>query len=315
MFRELIKSKAGYLARTERHAVILAGGEGSRLRDLTRLIEGDERPKQFCNIIGGQSLIEATTQRVSLAIDRANIHYSLTAKHGEYFRTVLSEVPEQRLHIQPMNKGTAPAILYSLLKLSRESNDAVAGFFPSDHFFTDDAVLMKNVEKAFRSVESGAAGIVLLGMEADSAETSYGWIEPSESLFGGLSFSLSAVERFWEKPDPITAGRLLRRGGLWNTFIMVGRVTELLRQFEKHLPNLYAELVASFKASTAEDQEIVYRRLPESNFSSEILENCTADLHVLRVSDVGWSDLGEPRRVLGTLSTLGVSTEWMAYAA
>ncbi len=301
--------------RDERHAVILAGGEGSRLRDLTRLIEGDERPKQFCHIIGGQSLIEATTQRVSLAIDQTNIHYSLTAKHGEYFRTILADVPDRRLHVQPMNKGTAPAILYSLLRISRESMDAVVGFFPSDHFFTDDALLMSSVEQAFRSVESRAAGIVLLGMEADSAETSYGWIEPSESLFGGLSSSLSSVMKFWEKPDPITAGRLLERGGLWNTFIMIARVSDLLRQFERYLPELYSLMADSFEALPAVDEEIIYRYLPETNFSDEILEKCTSDLHVLRVSDVGWSDLGEPVRVLGTLSTLGMNTEWMAYAA
>jgi hypothetical protein len=32
-------------------AVLLAGGDGVRLRDLTRRIEGDSRPKQFCRII------------------------------------------------------------------------------------------------------------------------------------------------------------------------------------------------------------------------------------------------------------------------
>lgn len=310
-----IKKRVGSAGARGRYGVILAGGEGSRLKDLTRLIEGDERPKQFCHIIGGQSLLDSTRSRISRIIEPENIHYSLTAKHSGYFRPMLSDVPEKRLHIQPSNKGTAPAILFSLLRLSSESPDAVAGFFPSDHYFTDDAALMANVDKAFRSIETGAAEIVLLGMEADTAETSYGWIEPSESLFGSLSSSLSKVERFWEKPDRGTAMRLLKKGGLWNTFVMVGRVSSLLKQFETCLPELYGEFTKVTASGRCPETDPLYDLIPDSNFSSDVLERCPDKLHVLRVSDVGWNDLGEPQRVLGTLSTLGINAEWMAYAA
>ena len=38
-------------------AVILAGGDGTRLKELSRLISGDNRPKQFCALFGGGSLL------------------------------------------------------------------------------------------------------------------------------------------------------------------------------------------------------------------------------------------------------------------
>ena len=46
-------------------AVLLAGGDGIRLRDLTRKIVGDYRPKQFCPIVGEESLLSQTRARLS----------------------------------------------------------------------------------------------------------------------------------------------------------------------------------------------------------------------------------------------------------
>jgi mannose-1-phosphate guanylyltransferase len=40
-------------------AVILAGGDGVRLRGLTRSITGDDRPKQFCALVGADALLTA----------------------------------------------------------------------------------------------------------------------------------------------------------------------------------------------------------------------------------------------------------------
>src|SRR5579863_61715 len=45
-------------------AVLLAGGDGVRLRELTRRIAGDSRRKQFCRIIGEQSLFRETRTRL-----------------------------------------------------------------------------------------------------------------------------------------------------------------------------------------------------------------------------------------------------------
>lgn len=312
---ETLPESAQRKRRAERHAVILAGGEGSRLRSLTRFIEGDDRPKQFSRILNGRTLLEATKARTSLLIDSANIHYSLTAKHENFFRPILEGAAESSLHIQPANKGTAPALLFSLLRLLETSGDAIVGFFPSDHYFSDDRRMMQHVDRAFRLVESGSAEVVLLGMEPLAPETSYGWIEPADSLFGALASSVVKVRRFWEKPDRAAAAMLMSRGGLWNSFVFVGKVSTLIGQFRDNHPGLY-ETLSALRGSGFGKEAVntIYGRVKESNYSSDVLENCTEGLHVLRVSDVEWSDLGEPQRVLGTLGMLGIQTDFPAYA-
>jgi hypothetical protein len=54
----------------------------------------------------------------------------------------------------------------------------------------------------------------------------------------------------------------------------------------------------------------LYARTAASNFSHEVLALRPEDLSVMQVSDVGWTDLGEPQRVFSTLHTLGMQAQW-----
>jgi mannose-1-phosphate guanylyltransferase len=178
---------------------------------------------------------------------------------------------------------------------------------------------MNNVEAAFQAVEINPASLVLLGIEPDSAETSYGWIEPQETLFGNLSKAVSQVKRFWEKPGTEAARLLMTKGCLWNSFVMAGKVATFLNLIEKHAPELYKMFAASSASfdTTAEKATVraLYAWLTDVNFSSEVLEKATGELCVLRVADVAWSDWGEPQRVLGTLKDLGLQPDWMPAVA
>ncbi len=314
--RNNVKSFNAYAApRNNRHAIILAGGEGSRLKSLTRAIAGDERPKQFCPILGDRTLLDATRDRSALAVRLENTYFSLTRKHQKYYQHPLWNVPDRQQIIQPENKGTAPAILYSLMRLASVSPDATAAFFPSDHYFSDDQAFMQYVESAFGAAEINPSSIVLLGIEPDKAETSYGWIEPSKSFFGNLSQSFSRVSRFWEKPTAGVAERLMTAGCLWNSFVMVGKVDSFLDMFKKQLPEMYRMFSASARVfGTSQETAVIrtiYAWLDETNFSSDVLEKSSEKLLVMRIGDLGWSDWGEPQRVMGTLNTLGVQMEWM----
>lgn len=299
----------------ERYAVILAGGDGSRLKSLTRAIVGDERPKQFCPILNDRTLLDETRQRISSSIKPENTYFSLTKKHNVFYERLLWNVPESQMIVQPENKGTAPAILYSLIHLATISPEATVAVFPSDHYFSDDEAFMNNVESAFRATEIISESIVLLGIEPEKAETSYGYIEPVESFFGGLSQSVSRVKRFWEKPTCGMAKKLMVAGCLWNSFVMVGKVSTFLGMFRKHLPDMYRMFAASSqlfgKPSETAVTRSIYSWMHETNFSSEVLEKSSEELLVMRVGDVRWSDWGEPERVLGTLTTLGIQTDWM----
>lgn len=299
----------------DRYAVILAGGDGTRLRPLTRAIAGDDCPKQFCPILGDRTLLDQTRERTAITIDPENTFFSLTEKHRRYFERPLWSVPKTNLVIQPEGRGTAPAILYSLMRLAKKDANATVAFLPSDHYFSNDAAFMDHVEAAFRAVDAEPRSIVLLGIEAENAETSYGWIEPKRSLFGELSRSVSRVARFWEKPTAGVAKKLLDAGCLWNSFVMVGRVATFLGMFEDHLPEMYRMFAASRETfGTAQEPAVIrsiYTWIDETNFSTDVLERSADKLLVMRVSEVGWSDWGEPQRVIGTLTDLGVQTQWM----
>jgi mannose-1-phosphate guanylyltransferase len=317
-----MQNKSGFqfstVSNKNHFAVILAGGDGSRLKTLTRIITGDERPKQFCPIINGETLLDVTRKRTALKIAPENTFFSLTAKHEKFYNLLLANTAKRQLIVQPENKGTAPAILFSLLQLAKINPEATVAFFPSDHYFSDDKAFMNNVETAFRAVEYNPHSLVLLGIEPESAETSYGWIEPQESLFGDLAKSVSRVKKFWEKPSFDTAQNLMKSGCLWNSFVMVGKVGTFLNLFEKHLPAIYRMFEAACVSfgTPAEKATLrsLYAWIADANFSSEVLEKAADELYVLRVADVVWSDWGEPQRVLGTLTNLGVQADWMVFA-
>jgi mannose-1-phosphate guanylyltransferase len=282
---------------------------------LTRAIAGDERPKQFCPILGSKSMLDATRDRIRHGIRPENTFFSLTQKHERFYRAPLWDVRPDHLIVQPENKGTAPAILYSLFKVARTSPDAVVAFFPSDHYFSNDEGFMDHVSSAFRAVEADRESVVLLGIEPEKPETAYGWIEPSESLFGGLSKGISRVERFWEKPNIGSARQLMASGCLWNSFVMIGRVETFLEMFRVLLPKMFRMFDSAKWVFGSQEETMmirsIYEWLNETNFSSEVLERATSRLLVMRVGDVGWCDWGEPQRVVGTLTNLGIQTEWM----
>lgn len=300
--------------RAQRWAVILAGGDGTRLQSLTRTISGDDRPKQFCPIIGGRTLLDQTGRRVALSIPPARTLTVVTQTHERFYKSLLKDLPKDRLLVQPENKGTAPAILLSLLRIAQLSPNATVAFFPSDHYFADDVEFMSHIELAFLAVQTQPNTITLLGIKPESPEVEYGWIEPETSLFGHLPRAISRVRRFWEKPAAPVARRLMEQGCLWNSFVMVGRVEAFLKMTQRALPELYESFVAIASSFGTELEtrtlDNLYSWIPSSNFSHEVLALRPDDLTVMQVSDVGWSDLGEPRRVLSTLQQIGLQTQW-----
>jgi len=296
-------------SREDKWAIILAGGDGSRLLSLTRMIAGDDRPKQFCPIIGGNTLLDETRRRAALVLPPAETMFVLTQKHERFYDTALNGVPRGNLIVQPRNAGTAPAILYSLLRLEQINPHASAAFFPSDHYFSDDRAFMSEVESAFEFAGSNPNTVILLGIEPDGADEEYGWIEPARETSTETPFRFRRVRRFWEKPSPALARELLTRGCLWNSFVMVGSVAAFLKMISRATSELYSKfsaVKATFSTSCEKNAiETLYAGLPDSNFSRDVLTTRTENLAVVTVSGSKWSDLGSPRRVFSTLSNLG----------
>src|SRR5574341_48202 len=302
----------------ERWAVILAGGDGTRLRSMTRAISGDDRPKQFVPVIGGRTLLDQTRERVALSVPVQRTLLVLTETHQRFYGPLARTSSKDLLVVQPTNKGTAPAILYALLKIATRSPKATVAFFPSDHYLAKNESFMTHVDAAYEAARKQPDMVTLLGITPDMAEAEYGWIEPQRSILGSLPGSITRVERFWEKPTPSLARELMQRGSLWNSFVMVGRVDALIRMTREALPKLFAafgRVVPTFGGPVERNALCdLYSRISDSNFSHEVLAKRPNDLAVMRVGDVGWSDLGDPARVLVTMARMGVQSELAAHA-
>jgi mannose-1-phosphate guanylyltransferase len=297
----------------DRWAVILAGGDGTRLQSMTRAISGDNRPKQFVPVIGGSTLLNQTRRRVALSIEPKRTLIVVTQKHHRFYEQLAHEISPNLLVEQPVNKGTAPAILYALLRVAAKSPKAVVALFPSDHFFADDEEFMSHIDVAIDAVEVRPATVILLGITPTTPETEYGWIEPQPSILASAQKSITRVRKFWEKPSLNLATSLMERGCLWNSFVMVGRVDALLKMTRAAMPEMYAAFAANTPTfETASEHKALaalYSSIEDSNFSHQVLAVRPEDLMVMRVAEVGWSDLGEPNRVLSALARIGVQSE------
>jgi mannose-1-phosphate guanylyltransferase len=269
-------------------AVLLAGGDGVRLRDLTQRIAGDSRPKQFCRIIGEQSLFRQTCTRLAPLFSGNRHVFVLSRAHEQYYGADLIDAGNSHVIEQPLNRGTGMAVVLATLYVLQRDPDAVAAFFPCDHFYADD--------DSFRFTA-----------DAEYPEVDYGWIEPgvvvSESLVGPLAH----VNRFWEKPPLHQARALLSRGCLWNTFVTAGRAATFLEMLCSQVP----EAVLAISRAMADNAlDVAYPSLDTMDFSRDVLANLSHRLLVLRDQSSGWADLGSPARVIETLSRNGIQPAW-----
>jgi mannose-1-phosphate guanylyltransferase len=288
-------------------AVLLAGGDGVRLRDLTRRIAGDARPKQFCRIIGGQSLLRQTRTRVASLFLCDRQVFVLTRAHEKYYGEDLTDAPNSHVIEQPLNRGTGVAIILAVLRVLQHDPDAVVAFFPCDHFYADDDSFRSTIRSALERAEQNPESIILVGADAHYPEIDYGWIEPGVIVSEATAGPLSGVARFWEKPSLHQAHALLRKGCLWNTFVTVGRAATFFEMVCSQVP----EVVLAISRAVAENTlDIAYPLLDTLDFSRDVLAKLPHKLLVLRDQTSGWADLGSPARVLDTLSRNGIQPEW-----
>jgi len=298
-----------------RWGLVLAGGDGTRLKPLTQSMSECDRPKQFCPLLGGKTLLAQTRTRIASIVDPARTLYVLTNKHECFYSSELASEPMSRMIVQPENRGTLPAILWSLMRIAQLDRHASVAFFPSDHYYTNEEKFSKGVEAALDSADAAANSVILLGAVAERPEVEYGWIEPDDSGINRDGTRLRPVKRFWEKPSPRIAQDLFDRGCLWNTFVMVGQASAFLELIREAVPEIYATFEEALVTATSETEDQIMRQiydtLPPADFSRQVLAISTERLQVASLVDIGWSDLGDPRRLVTTLFEHGIANPWV----
>jgi mannose-1-phosphate guanylyltransferase len=292
----------------KRWGVILAGGDGTRLQRLTRLICGDDRPKQFCPLVGNDTLLEQTRKRAERSIPCEQILFPLTRSHRAFYLQEPGLRPSQRI-VQPANKGTAPPILYSLLSIEQNDKEAIVAILPCDHHYSAEQTFTAALESAFDIAAQRTGSVVLLGAHPHGPEIEYGWIELGPSA-GDSSFH---VRGFCEKPAVHVALELLERGSLWNTFVMVGQVRAFLEMVNEALTCLVEAFRKNelWAGTEVYIQDSLYGRIHSLDFSREVLSVQTKRLVALQLGRAGWSDLGHPDRVMAVLQAAGLKPWWI----
>jgi mannose-1-phosphate guanylyltransferase len=295
--------------------LVLAAGDGKRLRSYVQQSRGIELPKQYVNFIGRRSMLEHTLHRAEKLISKRQILTVISKDHLRFaeVRRQLADRANEKVIVQPANKETGPGIFLPLMHIYKRAPEAIVAVFPSDHFILEEERFIDHVDLAVKAVAHDPARIVLLAMEAQRPEVEYGYIVPHTGDGALNLWGTRTAANFVEKPDLVQARELVRAGGLWNTMIMVFQVRTVLKMTQRLFPTTYLHFARIFEAIGTQEEkpavESVYQTLEPMNFSKSFLEKFTAidpaAISVLPVLQVFRSDLGSPERVMQVLELLG----------
>lgn len=277
-------------------AVVLAGGAGSRLAHQTRRADGVVVPKQYCTLWGERSLLEATLDRLKPLVAPERTVLVVAAHHRAHWQAQRHDLPVANILAEPANRGTAVAALLALMLIRRTHLDAVVAIVPADHGVLDEAAFRRSMAQCFDQARRGC--VILLGMEPDSADGGYGWIVRGESL--ERNHQLSRVAQFVEKPSSHRAEHLRQQGGLWASFVMVGRLGALLALVARSHPKLFTLAVTQLRKDRDFEPDHLaafYDLIPSIDLSRDVLQALPDWLWVVQSEPCGWTDLGTPERL------------------
>jgi mannose-1-phosphate guanylyltransferase/mannose-1-phosphate guanylyltransferase/mannose-6-phosphate isomerase len=261
--------------------VILAGGEGRRLRPLT----SPSRPKPFLKLFSGSSLLQTTLRRVKNFLRPVIVCDIQFADDAEEEARQVHTVPGAIIG-EPMQRGTAAAIACAAFLLQQEN--PVMLVMPSDHVIADVAFFEETIARAAEMLPEDAP--IILGKRPDSAADRYGYIR-TRAENGAF-----VLDSFIEKPARRIAKKLIAQDNVfWNTGIFLIRARTFLHLLSLHAPGIFERVGSAMALAETQGVLIIpepkrYGAVPRESVDHAIMEKLQAGF-VLPL-ETGWHDVG-----------------------
>src|SRR5690606_20077280 len=269
--------------------VILSGGSGTRLWPLSR----EAYPKQFLNLVSGDSLLGETFTRVR-SLPKVGKPIVVSNEENRFMVAAIlqqsagGKMPGDII-LEPVGRNTAPAIALAALQAVEREPTAVLLVLPSDHVVKNQTAFAQCVEKGFVAAREGR--MVTFGIVPDAPHTGYGYIKSGDS-----EGEWCRVAQFVEKPDLATAQQYLDSGEyLWNSGMFMFRADRYLEELEKFNPAIVEACRAAF-AKKSQDldfiriDKVTFAECPDDSIDYAVMER--TDAAVVVPLNAGWSDVG-----------------------
>jgi mannose-1-phosphate guanylyltransferase len=286
-------------------SIILAGGEGTRLRSLVHRWLGRPKPKQYCAFVGTRSMFQHTLDR---AIKVTPLARTVTVAAHHHRHDVLVQLDgraNSTVIFQPANRDTAAGVFLPLTYIRAQAPHATVVLYPSDHFVYPENRFLEAVRRAVKIAQARPDRVVILGVPPDRLELDYGWIQIDQPLLNPLGEPVQTVRSFLEKPGAAQADAALRTGALWNTLVFAANVERLWALGWQYLPDMMPLFERLSNALGGPEEgyvlDTIYRNMPAKNFSSDLLQCTPETLAVIELTGSLWSDWGKPERITETL--------------
>jgi mannose-1-phosphate guanylyltransferase len=280
----------------EAHAVILAGGRGTRFWPRSRA----RAPKQLLNIIGRETMLQQAVSRIEPVVGAGRLWVVTQTAQADAVCRQLPRLPPSHLLVEPEGRNTAAAVALAAVHLRRQQPDSLMAVLPADQVVRHASRFRRIVRAALR-LASEPASLVVLGIPPTRPETGYGYIERGASLGRAGGAPAYTVRRFTEKPPLRLARRYVASGRYWwNAGMFFWRVSTYLETLARFLPATERALTALAPSIGAPGYKLrlerVYRRLPSISVDYAVLEPASRPGSGARVcvlpANVGWSDIG-----------------------